>query len=521
MNSKKLKKILTGVICSVLVVGNLSGCSSKTKAEVETGTQGTVETPGEDAKYKEEIVIGLANTFTMSDPQGTASITNTTLYKITHSTLIDWDYDKEDYVLDLADSYEVVDPTTYVFHINKNAFFHNDEPVTVNDIIYTFNRAKESSYTSAKVAIIDKMTALDEYTIEFKLKGASTNFLFDMASPNMSILSEKAMTDDKETGTKIGCGPYYYNSIDFGNETNLFRYEKYFGELPKSSKITFIQYGEDSTRGIALQTGDIDYCQTPSTLDLDYIAQDENLDLIQMDGTRLNYLVLNVSKEPFTNEKVRQAMNYAINKDDVLKAAGNGQGTVWNSFVTPIGYGYAEVEGYSYDPEKAKALLVEAGYPDGFSFDVLAHDSTSRAIVPILQAQYAAVGITLNIKEVETALRNTMIKNNEHTACMAAHVSDVSADSNMRILWYTEFANNRMQYSNPKIDELLDNALIEQDDAKRKEMYKEIQQITVTDAAAVPLYIETLNIAKKKSLQGIKLNATGCHDFSYAYIVEP
>ncbi len=525
MKKNTLKKSLVLMLCTTILLGTMVGCSKK---NIDTsGEKGNVGTTSNNetnnskgGNYKKEIIIGLANTFTVADPQATASITNTTLYKITHSTLIEWDYDMNDYVCDLAESYEIVDPQTYIFHLNQNAYFHNGEPVTAEDIIYTFKRAEDSSYTSAKVAVIKEMNAIDSNTIEFKLTGPSTNFLFDLASPNMSILSKAAMDELGDSGTMIGSGAYYYESIDFGNETNLFRFDKYFGEMPKTEKLTFRQYGEDATRVIALQTGEIDYCQTPSTLDLDYIAQDDNLDLIQMDGTRLNYLVLNVSKEPFNNELVRQAMNYAVNKDDVLYAAGNGQGSVWQSFVTPIGYGYSPVDGYNYNVEKAKELLAQAGYADGFEFSVLAHDSTSRAIVPILQAQYAEIGIKMNISEVETALRNSMIKNNEHEACMAAHVSDVSADSNMRILWYTGFANNRMQYSNARVDELLDSALIEQDEAKRLEMYKEIQEITVEDAACVPLYVETQNIAKKKSLNGIKINATGCHDFTYAYILE-
>ncbi|MEG1942609.1 MAG: hypothetical protein RR049_02240, partial [Angelakisella sp.] len=107
-----------------------------------------------------------------------------------------------------------------------------------------------------------------------------------------------------------------------------------------------------------------------------------------------------------------------------------------------------------------------------------------------------------------------------HDACMAAHVNLVSADNNLRLLFYTNFANNRMKYTNPKVDQLLDSALIEPDEPKRLAMYKELQEIVVSDAICVPLYVESLNIAKKRSLQGIKLNATGCHNFTYGYIVE-
>ena len=243
-----------------------------------------------------------------------------------------------------------------------------------------------------------------------------------------------------------------------------------------------------------------------------------------MKGTRLNYMVMNVSEErgtPFTDIRVRQAVNMAINKDDVVVGAANGFGEAQNFYFTDICYGfYGGMEGYSYNIEKAKELLAEAGYPNGFSFSLLCHDSTAKAIAPILQDQLGKIGITLNIEEVETAVRNTLIEDNDFDACMAAHVSLVSCDNNLRLLFYTGAQNNRMKYSNEKFDTMLDGALVEQDDTKRMEMYKELQTMVVDEAICVPLYVETLNIAKKSSLQGIKLNATGCHDFTYSYIVE-
>ncbi|MEM1485043.1 ABC transporter substrate-binding protein [Oscillospiraceae bacterium PP1C4] len=524
--STKLTKYIALALCTIMVGGVACGCSGSSPSpsvdpSSSSASSGEAAKEAANATYKKEIIIGLANTFTTADPQATASITNQILYTVTHSTLLKWDYETSKYVCDLAESYEKVDDKTYIFKLHPDAFFHSGEPVKASDIIYTYTRGKESAYTSAKVAIIDTMTAVDDHTIQFNLTGPSQNFLFDLTNPNMSILSEKAMTADGEQGAMIGSGAYYYESIDFGNETKLYRFDKYFGEMPKSEQLTFRQYSEDATRVIALQTGDIDYCQTPSTMDLEYIAQDKNLDLIQMEGTRLNYMVMNNSKKPFTDKKVRQALNYAINKDDVVKVAANGFGTVYKCYLTPISYAfYGDMEGYNYNIEKAKALLAEAGYPNGFEFSVLCHDSTSRGIAPVLQAQFAQIGVTMNIQEVETAVRNSMIKANEHDACMAAHVNLVSADNNLRLLFYTNFANNRMKYSNPKVDQLLDSAMIETDEAKRLSMYKELQEIVVDDAICIPLYVETLNIAKKHSLEGVKINATGCHNFTYSYIVE-
>lgn len=541
MKKRNGKRLLAMTLCAAMALG-MAGCgggggnSSPSEAPKETAAAGTqalitetaaqeTEAPAVDANFKKEIVIGLANVFTTSDPQNTSSITNQIFYTVSHSNLLKWDYDTQSYLPDLAESYEVSeDGTLYTFHLNPNAYFHNGEPVKASDVIFTFTRGKDFSFVASKVQIIESMKALDDHTLEIQLKGPSTGFLFDITNPNMAILSEKALADMGEEGTTIGSGAFYYENIDFGNEVKMARFDKYFGELPKTERLTFRQYSEDATRVIALQTGDIDYCQTPSTMELEYIAEDPNLDLIQMKGTRLNYMVMNVSKEhgaPFTDLKVRQAMNMAVNKDDVVAVAANGFGEVQNYYYTDISAGfYGGMKGYDYNQEEAKKLLAEAGYPDGFTFSVLCHDSTSRAIAPVLQAQFAEIGVTMNIEEVETAVRNTMIKNNEHDACMAAHVSLVSIDNNLRLLFYTGSGNNRMKYSNPEFDEKLDAALIEQDAAKRQEMYNELQTLVVDEALCIPLYVETLNIAKSSKLQGIKLNATGCHDFTYAYIVE-
>lgn len=502
---KSVQRLLTLMMCMMLLIGIVPASAEPT--------------------YKEEIVIGLANVFTTTDMQDTASITNQIFYTISHSTLMKWDYETQQYVPDLADSYEVTgDGTIFTFHLNKDAYFHNDEPVKASDVIYTFTRGQQGSATKAKVQIIESMKALDDHTVEITLSGPSTGFMFDVTNPNMSILSEKAMTEKGVDGAQIGSGAFYYENIDFGNEVRMVRFDKYFRKMPNTQRLTLRQYKEDATRVIALQTGDIDYCQTPSTMELQYISEDPNLDLIQMKGTRLNYMVMNVSEEhgaPFTDIRVRQAMNMAVNKEDVMLVASNGLGAVQNYYLTDISYAFnGDIEGYNYNPEEAKKLLAEAGYPDGFSFALICHDSTARAIAPVLQDQFKKIGVTMTIDEKETAVRNSLIAENKHDAAMAAHVNLVSADNNLRLLFYTGSLNNRMKYSNPELDAKMDAALIEQDEEKRIQMYQEMQQFVVDEALCIPLYVEPMNIAKKKVLEGIKLVATGGHDFTYAEIKE-
>ncbi|MEG0753850.1 MAG: ABC transporter substrate-binding protein, partial [Angelakisella sp.] len=482
------KTRLIALILSLAMSLGVAGCGSSAgnKAPAPDAAQGSSEgaKPAGEVKYKPEVVIGLANVFTTTDLQSTASITNQIFYTVSHSTLLKWDYDTQSYQPDLAESYTVSpDGTVFTFNLHKDAYFHNGENVKASDVLFTFNRGLEGAATKAKVQIIKGMKAIDDYTVEITLNGPSTGFLFDITNPNMAIFSEKALKDMGDEGTKIGSGAFYYDIIDFGNEVKMVRFDKYFGEKPKSERLTLRQYKEDATRVIALQTGDIDYCQTPSTMELDYIASDPNLELIQMAGTRLNYMVMNVSKKPFSDPKVRQAMNMAVNKEDVVAVAANGFGTVQNYYLTDISYAFnGNIPGYSYNVEEAKRLMKEAGYENGFSFDILCHDSTSRAIAPVLQAQFKEIGVTMEIKEVETAVRNSMIANNEHNACMAAHVNLVSADNNLRLLFYTGSLNNRMKYTNPEFDTKLDAALIEQDETKRIQMYNEMQQFIVDEA---------------------------------------
>lgn len=525
-----MKKLLCVLLCLATIL-SLAACGAAEPKETEPGivegnaVNESAPPVAADAKFKEEIVIGLANVFTTTDLQSTSSITNQVFYTISHSNLLRWNYETGKHEYDLAKDYTVSDDgCVYTFYLQENAYFHNGEPVKASDIIFTFERGLTGSATKSMVQIIKEMKAIDDHTVEITLTGPSTGFLFDITNPNMAILSEAALNELGDEGTKIGSGAFYYDYIDFGNEVKMVRFDKYYGEMPKSERLTFRQYKEDSTRVIALQTGDIDYCQTPSTMELEYIAADPNLDLIQMKGTRLNYMVMNVSEEhgaPFTDIRVRQAMNMLVNKDDVVAVAANGFGSVQNYYYTDITNGFnGDIEGYSYDVEKAKELLAEAGYPNGFEFSLICHDSTSRAIAPVLQDQFAVAGITMKIDEQETAVRNSLIKENKHDACMAAHVSLVSIDNNLRLLFYTGSGNNRMKYSNPEFDKKLDDALINQDEASRLQAYAELQEFVVNEALCIPLYVETLNIAKKSSLQGIQLVATGCHNFTYAYIVE-
>ena len=390
---KQMKKIVALILCLAMVLSVVACGGSKQEPAapasepgvdaVAAGAQETTETieTTADTKFKENVIIGLEEDLTLLDPQQSNGTTNLMIRWMTHSTLVDLDLVNGGFLPDLAESWEQTSDTVWVFHLNPNATFQNGDPVKASDVVYTLNRARESSFTSDKVEWIKESRATDDHTVEVELTEPVQDILYYLAYATLSVLDEAAVEADPEKGPNIGSGPYELTDWSYGDHTTLTRYENYWGELPKTKVFTFRIMPEASTRLIALQTGEIDVCMDPAAIELSYIIDDPNLTLLSKASEKTQYITLNVTKAPFDNELVRKAIAYAVNRDDIVAVAVEGRGTVTNTFFSE-GFGcYSDVNIYSYDPAKAKELLAEAGYPDGLSITISVSGEEKKLIM--------------------------------------------------------------------------------------------------------------------------------------------
>jgi peptide/nickel transport system substrate-binding protein len=518
---RSTKKFTALFLCVLMLFSAAFGCAKQetetTDSNTTTPADGATATP---ASYQKEIVIASNAIIGKLDPQSNNTMVNKTVYYSLFSTLFDYNPVTKEFYGDLVDTY-TVDPAGLVWKLklHDNVKFHDGGKLTANDVKFTYERARDSSFQKSKVAIISNINVVDDYNLEITLSSPSQEFLEVLADPGMSILSQAAVTADPEKGISIGSGAFKLEELVPEDYCTLVRFDDYFGELPKTERLKFRKIAEDSARVIALQAGEIDVCLNPSSVDLPHISEDKNLQLIQTRGSRMIYWALNQSKAPFDNPLVRQAVACAINRDDIITVTVNGMGEPathvisWSCSISP-----EDVTGYSYDPEKAKSLLAEAGYADGLSITIMLDSAQWKAAAEVLQSQLDQIGIKSEIEVLESAVASDKIESNDYECLFSSYGWSSSDDSALRSLFFSSGAYNESKLNSPEIDALIDGALVELDPAKRLDMYRQIDQTIMDGAYWLPVFFADLNVAIKNGVSGVNWAYHGRHDFTNIYL---
>jgi len=489
---------------------SLVGCSN--------GTNGKNTTSNTTATAKEDVIIGTSSEFTTTDPQGSNSQAPLTLATLTHETLTEIDASGNP-VAGMA-TFEQVDQLTYKFTIPGNVTFTNGDPCTTEDVAFTFERARESSFTSGKISTLDHTEIISPTEIRFVLSSPNQDFLTTLAHKSLSILSKKACQEDTEHGFEIGTGRYYLTKWVPGDVTSVTRYDGYRGDKGVAKTITFRQIAETSARIIALQNKEIDIALGLESLDASKIDADSSLELVKFEDVWIKYLTFNVNAAPFDNVKVRQAIAHAVNKNNVILGAANGEGILHTSVVNKTQFGLDEtLKDYDYDPALAKSMLAEAGYPNGLEITLSCYKgSPYETIAAVVQSDMAAAGIKIKVNPVEPAALKSMMKEGQHEMAIYGWSDAIGTDFTVRSLLYSTSGSNRCKIADPKLDAMIDAALSEVDTAKREQMYKDIQQYVNDLCPYIMLYTGYIYVGVHKGTTGVKWNASNIHDFCYVSV---
>lgn len=482
---------------------------------------GTTAFAEDSVKYKEEVVIGLRQQVTTLDPQALANTAQNQVLKFWHATLVDLNPVTNEIVSDLAESWNWIDDTTIEFKLFENAKFHNGEPVRASDVVFTVNRGLEGVTSKSRMSLFASVEAVDDLTVRFTLNKPNVDLLDTLSLPVCSILSEKAFQDDPDEGFKVGAGPWVLDEFVVNDHMSFSRFEDYhFGPM-KTAKLKVRYIPEDSARAIALQTGEIDLCEHVVPIDLPLLEADDSVETVVFDAPNCQYFFFNYQKEgvPTSNKLVRHAIAHAINREDIIMACKDGYGTPGKSFWGMNQYGFYDgMEGYDYDVEKAKELMAEAGYADGFDLPLTVISGERVISAEVIQAQLKQIGINVQINEVDGAGMSSLVSEGNFV-CGLWGIGFNSCGDEVRRVYYTGGSNNRSWYTNPEVDKLIDAAVAEMDDTARKEMYKEIQEIAMDDLPVINLYYENEIYGMVKGLGGIEWGCSSANDMSGVYVV--
>ncbi|MCF0122491.1 MAG: ABC transporter substrate-binding protein [Ruminiclostridium sp.] len=487
-----MKKFFALFLSALLLAAVLCGCGD-TKPEEEAGGFGSDETSSSG-----EIVVGGELTVAIAqdlgdslDPyQMTAAGTREVFFNV-YEGLVKPDADGN-FIAAVASDYSVSeDGLTYTFPLREGVLFHNGDAVTAEDVIYSFETCAATSIFDNMVAALShaKVTA-DGNTITVTLSEPDSAFL--------SIVSGVYIVpaDYKDQATApVGTGPFKFVSRSAQENLVMEKFADYWGEPAYLDKVTFKIFEDPNALMSALSAGSIDlanhqpYDRVEALKGGDFKILEGTMNLVQA-------LYLNNAVEPFNKEEVRQAMCYAVNADEIMELTAAGYGTKLGSSIYPNFTKYFDeslADLYPQDIEKAKQMLADAGYPDGFKMTITipSNYSTHMNVGEVLVEQLAQVGITATIEPVEweTWLTDVYAGRKFESTIIGFDASTLNAGALLN-RWMSDDDTNMINYNNKDYDAVMKKAAACTDDEEQTALYKEAAAILAETAANV--YIQDL-----------------------------
>lgn len=491
---KNLHKILTLLLCAAMLSMLMAGCG------------GTGPGPSATGDYQDTITIAPSLDFTGTDLQNNFGGTSKGVYILVFNTLIEKDTVTNELIPGLATAWDQISDSVWRFELREGVKFHDGSDFTAEDVKFTIERGKEQSSSKGKISSIANVNIISDYVVEFELDPLDNDIIYKLVDPNISILSATAFAGmSDEEANLIGTGPYRYGDWVQGDYLNLHRFDGYWGEPVNTENIVIRYIPEASSRLIALQTGEIDVCIDPPSIDLHYIDEDSSLSLVQFNSSTLRIVLLNTMVEPFDNPLVRQAVAHAINRSDYITGVYEGYAVACNNVMNPANPFYTDIDGYSYDLDKAKDLLAEAGYPDGFATTIFTSSGTvQKAVGSVLQSQLAKIGITADVSSLETATFNNLAVPGGTCPIIIDGWGGftIGPDNALRSFFHSQGSYNESNNNDPELDRMIDEALVESDTVKRTAMYHELQEYATNIATMLPIAVEQINVGMQASVEG-------------------
>ncbi|MCL2368977.1 MAG: ABC transporter substrate-binding protein [Oscillospiraceae bacterium] len=486
----------------------LGACSGDRGAEQPEDGNGPSVTDGEGALILGgEIVVGIAQDLDSSlDPHemvaaGTAG-TREVMFNVFEG-LVKPNPDGE-LIPAVAESF-VIDGTIYTFTLREGVRFHNGDPVTVEDIVYSIERGADEGETATFVSALSVVTRVetrDEWTVEIEIEEPDNAFLAHLTLP---IIPRNHADHGRNP---VGTGPFRFVSYSPQESLVLERFEDYWGHPAYLDRVTFRIYGSGDVLVMALNAGAIDLA-AHLTVDMvdqlsdDFVALEGPMSLVQA-------LYLNHAVEPLDKLEVRQALSYAVDIREIMAILAGGRGHPTGSSIHPAFTRYFNeelVDFYPHDPDRARALLAEAGYPDGFDLEITVPGNYTPHVITaeVLVEQLRAVGVNATIRLVEWTywVSEVNVGRQFESTVIGFAARDLTARSALE-RFVSDNRRNLINFNSPAYDAVFAEALTETDDARRIQLYRELQAILAREAANVYLQDLVNMVAIRRDLAGFQ-----------------
>ena len=485
-----------------------------------------------------DVVVAVGSNFTTLDPYDANDTLSQAVAKSFYQGLFGLDKDMQlEYVL--AESYSVsADGMVYTINLRHGVKFQDGTDFDAAAVKANLDRASNPRNSLKRYNLyknIARTDVVDAYTVKITLKQPFSAFINILAHPATAMISPAALQKyGNDIGFHpVGTGPY---ELEAWNQTDYVKVKRFAGYwqqgLPKLDSITWRPVVDNNTRAAMLQTGEAQFAFPIPYEQAEVLKRNSKLELVASPSIMQRYISMNVTQKPFDNPKVREAINYAINRPALVKVAFAGFATPATGVVPPtIAYSQA-YQPWPYDPAKARELLKEAGYPQGFSTTLWSshNHSTAQKVLQFTQQQLAQVGIRVQVTAMDAGQRAAEVEAKAqaqsgvrmfYTGWSASTGEADWALSPLFASWNwppTQF--NPAFYSNPQVDKDLAEALKTTDAAEKEQLYKQAQDLIWQESPWVPLVVEKLVSAHNKKLTGFYIMPDTGFSFDNADLVK-